>query len=288
LTILQFQNPAIGYKAYLDIPAAVDFMLANEISKNVDAYIFSTYFYKEKDKADGTRGKLVMGPLWDFNLGYGNVNYHVNSQFSPGWMYNDDYRIWWYRRLMQDPHFAALFACRWEALRNSWMTNDYFTRTIDSLVNVIGEARIRNYERWPILGVYVWPNQFVGQTYEQEINFMKRFIEDRLFWMDTNKPGDCGVITSVGDPEKGLGAQLFPNPTTGPVTISLGADDGMVKYVRVVTTLGQRVYETEFTGAEWIWNGQDDKGQELASGVYFISIRDASGRAVSVQRLIRR
>ncbi len=55
-------------------PAAIDFMLVNEIGKNVDGYIFSTYLYKEKDK-QGQLGKLVMGPLWDFNLAFGNVDY---------------------------------------------------------------------------------------------------------------------------------------------------------------------------------------------------------------------
>ncbi len=47
-------------------------MILSEVSKEVDKYRYSTYFYKEKD-SDG--GKLFAGPAWDFNLGYSNVDY---------------------------------------------------------------------------------------------------------------------------------------------------------------------------------------------------------------------
>src|SRR5690606_33635830 len=86
------------YLQYIDASSFIDFMIVNEIGKNVDAYIFSTYLYKDKDSNDK---RLHMGPLWDFNLAYGNVDYLNNSQYAPGWTYSDDYRMYWFRRLMQ-------------------------------------------------------------------------------------------------------------------------------------------------------------------------------------------
>ena len=78
-----------GYRKYINVPSFIDFMIMTEISKNVDGYFYSTYMYKDKDSdVDAEAGKLHMGPLWDFNLGYGNVDYHTNSQYAPGWMYN--------------------------------------------------------------------------------------------------------------------------------------------------------------------------------------------------------
>ena len=42
----------------------------------------------------------------------------------------------------------------------------------------------RNYSRWNVLGTYVWPNQFIGQTYDEEYEHLRQWIATRLAWMD--------------------------------------------------------------------------------------------------------
>jgi hypothetical protein len=49
---------------------------------------------------------------------------------------------------------------------------------------LLQEAQRRNFERWPILGRPVNPNYFVGSTYEEEVSWMKKFIQTRLDWME--------------------------------------------------------------------------------------------------------
>jgi len=52
------------YTDYLDVRSAADYWWIQEYSGNTDAFITSsTYLYKERE------GKLVWGPLWDFDLG---------------------------------------------------------------------------------------------------------------------------------------------------------------------------------------------------------------------------
>ena len=55
-----------GYPSVIDIPTFVDFMLINELASNADGYQYSTYFHKDR------AGKLRAGPIWDFNLTFGN------------------------------------------------------------------------------------------------------------------------------------------------------------------------------------------------------------------------
>ena len=55
-----------GYPSVIDVPSFIDFMILNEFSGNVDGYEFSTFVHKERN------GKLRAGPIWDFNLTYGN------------------------------------------------------------------------------------------------------------------------------------------------------------------------------------------------------------------------
>jgi hypothetical protein len=42
----------------------------------------------------------------------------------------------------------------------------------------------RNFLRWDILGVEIWGNNFVGQTYEEDVDFMRQWYTQRLAWMD--------------------------------------------------------------------------------------------------------
>jgi hypothetical protein len=155
------------------------------------------------------------------------------------------------------------------------------------MVTLLSEAQVRNFQRWPVLGVYVWPNQFIGQTYEQEINWMKRWIEDRLFWMDTNKPGDCSIITSIDEVDNSGSFTLYPNPTESAVTITLNADAGGSKQLRIFNLTGMLVYQTQFIGESYTWSGLDQTGNEIAAGVYVAVITDERGASIQ-QKLIRK
>jgi hypothetical protein len=37
----------------------------------------------------------------------------------------------------------------------------------------------------------VWPNPYVGQTYEDELSHLKTWITARAAWLDANMPGTC-------------------------------------------------------------------------------------------------
>ncbi len=192
LTSTYFQNPDNGYQSYFDVPSFIDFMLLNEITKEVDKYRYSNYMYKERD-SDG--GKLFAGPLWDFDLGYGNVDYWAEGLDHTGWLYamvepNDWSIIFWWKRLMEDSYFKNMAKSRWIWLRENRLSDETIHGMIDSITTWIAPARERNFERWPILGTYVWPNyDWAGNDYEDEVDYFENFLFPRLTWMDQNVPG---------------------------------------------------------------------------------------------------
>jgi len=51
------------------------------------------------------------------------------------------------------------------------------------LAALLQESQKRNFERWPILGRPVNPNYFVASSFEEEVSWMKTFIQSRLDWM---------------------------------------------------------------------------------------------------------
>lgn len=192
LTNPAFVDPNIGYNRYLNTGSFVDQMILNEISKEVDKYRYSTYFYKEK-YSDG--GKLFAGPAWDFNFGYANVDYWEAGLDYTGWMFSmvepvDWSIIFWWKRMMEDPYFRNLSKTRWQQLRQNELSNDNLEYALDSVLAYIDQARQRNYERWPILGQYVYPNyNWQGNDYNDEVEFFENWFFNRLSWIDNNIPG---------------------------------------------------------------------------------------------------
>jgi len=192
LTSSGFADPNNGYHKYFDLISFIDFMFISEITKEVDKYRYSNFFYKEKD-SDG--GRFFAGPHWDYNLGYGNVDYWQPGIETWGWVYNqitpDDWsRMFWWKRLMEDPYFRNLAKTRWEYLREDAISNEFLENTIDSAVTLLGPAIDRNYDRWPILGQYVWPNyNWYGNDYSDEVAYFENFLFERMEWLDGNMPG---------------------------------------------------------------------------------------------------
>lgn len=192
LTSTGFTKPDEGYMKYLDAASFVEFMLVSELSKEVDKYRYSNYFFKQKD-SDG--GKLFAGPAWDFNLGYGNVDYWPPGIITSGWIYSsitpDEISImFWWKRLMEDPYFRDLARTRWNGLRQNIWSDNAVNAVIDSITTLIGTAKDRNYARWPILGTYIWPNyNWQNNDYEDEVAYFRNFLFQRLHWIDGNLPG---------------------------------------------------------------------------------------------------
>ena len=190
-----FSDPENGSRKYIKTKSFIDMMFINEISKGIDNYLFSNYFHKEND-ADG--GQLVAGPPWDYNLGYGNLNYgdSWDSKESYGWCYPQGGRIYWFERLMEDSYYQNKTYCRWTEHREGIFSDENVMGIIDSCVQVLGEAADHNFVRFPTLGNYVWPAiEPYPETYEEEIANLKSWLIDRLAWIDSQwlDKGNCNL-----------------------------------------------------------------------------------------------
>lgn len=190
----EFADPARGYAAFLDVDAFIDQHWLIEMSKNIDGFRYSAYLHKDRG------GKLQMGPAWDWNLSFGNADYHEGSD-PTGW-YTPllrDSELCWFRRLSEDPEFMQRAIDRWGALRRTVFDSARILARVDELAAQLEQAQARNFRRWPIMGRRVNPNDFVGDTYAEEIKWMKQWIQRRLAWMDGQflaAPSVVGPIAS--------------------------------------------------------------------------------------------
>ncbi len=182
-----FASPDSGYTTLIDVPSFIDFFILTELSNNVDGYRLSTYLTKDKNK------KLAMGPIWDFNLAFGNANYCQGSA-TDVWAYKFNERcptdFWqvpfWWSKLLNDQQFRAQVKKRWGELRINVLSETKIMGKMDAYQKELDEAGSlqRNFARWPVLGTYVWPNEFIGNTHKEELDYMKNWISKRLSWLD--------------------------------------------------------------------------------------------------------
>jgi hypothetical protein len=137
---------------------------------------------------------------------------------------------------------------------------------IDSLATVLTEPAARNYTKWPILGVYVWPNNFVGDTFQEEIDYLKEWITGRLTWMDNNMFGSCTDL-GTNELEKPMVITLFPNPANSVVTIK---SDNIIPNARIqiVTADGRTSSEVAVNQLNTITMDIS----ELEAGIYFVRV----------------
>ncbi len=177
-----FLNLNNGYRAFVDTESFIDMHLITELCKEIDGFRFSSFYYKDR------QGKVKAGPLWDFNLSLGNANYNQGWQ-PQGWYYSllnpKEYMYGWYIRMFQDPKFAAAYNRRYRHLRLTAFSDVRLMERINQYRNTLQESQARNFQRWKTLGTWVWPNWYVGNTWQQEVDWMTNWLKQRLVWMDS-------------------------------------------------------------------------------------------------------
>ena len=271
-----YTNDSTGYPSMMNVESFVDFILLQELAKNVDAYRLSTYIYKDKESVDN---RLTAGPVWDFNHGFGNCDYGETWEVD-NWLleYNPeggDQMAFWWELLWEDLAFQHKAAVRYTELRQTIFSEEHIYSIIDSIADYLGPAVDRNFARWPLLGNYIWPNYYVFDTYEEEIDYLKSWTAQRLAWMDSD------ILLSLDPSPIAAGFRLngpFPNPFNPSTVISYELPYDLNIEINIFNLLGRKVRsllnETRPAGqGSTIWDGKTENGHLVSGGVYFISVQ---------------
>ena len=171
----KWKDPTVGYRAYFDVDAAIDFHVLEVLSGNVDALVLSTHFHKPRN------GKITFGPHWDFDRAMGSTD---PRDANPPRV--DDWPVLWRRvvaALITDPDFWQQWVDRWEEMRQSHFALTNLNRLVDKLSGELREAQPREQKRWG--------SQPRGGLYQSEIDLMKEWLSNRVEFIDeqlTQKP----------------------------------------------------------------------------------------------------
>ena len=276
-----FADTVNGYRQFIDLNSFLDYFIVNEISKNIDAYRLSTFMYKDKDSKDG---KLTFGPVWDYNIAFGNTDY-MDGYKTNGLIATS--HVWW-NRLLQDTTFNNALKTRWSKIRKEQFSNTQILNIIDSLAYILEESQQRNFQRWNILGTQVWPNYYIGHSYENEISFLKFWITNRLNWLDINLLGHYDDYLPFIDYE----TTVFPNPfddffiymfsleKVSNVSLRLFDSRG-----RLITNIINNFYYEEGKHQITWYNFLPDN---MVPGNFYILTLEINDRIVSTEKIIKK
>lgn len=271
-----YNNSVTGYTRFIDRSSLVDIFLLSEFTKNVDAYRLSSFFSKDRN------GKIIAGPPWDYDLAMGNVNYW-DCENTAGWslktqMVNTDQCPFWWDILFMDTLFQNRVRCRWEELRNTVFNPQIIATEIDSVAASLGSSINMNFVKWPVLGVYVWPNPDpIPADYAGEIQNLKNWISSRFAWLEINLPGICYQGTDEIMADNNLQPFIAPNPVENTFRI-FGFHKTGESTVSILTLCGKVFYETTWDGTSPL-----KIPDNTANGLYLLKIRN--GNTIKVLKL---
>ena len=285
-----FNDPINGWPKYIDHTSFFDFFILQELGRTVDGYRSSSFMFKDKNTFNWM-AKLNAGPMWDFNLSYGNADY-CGAETTVGWQYQFDNVCdftteipFWWEKLLQDPGYANGLRCRWEELRQGPLKTTTIHAFIDSVANQLTDARIRNFQKWPIIGVYVNWNGFVGQTYQQDLDFLKDYIEDRALWMDANIPGNCSAATEPIEAAPQY-HKVWPNPFDDQFSLGYSIFSSGDIVIEIVDLSGRVVHSEHLGFKSGGAHGVNIEAGHLKAGNYLYVVK-LDGQAIYSGKLIK-
>lgn len=175
-----------GYEEYIDVDCFVDWLIIHELTCNLDS-CFRRSCYITKDKG----GKLKMGPVWDFDLAFGNFdmdNENYDTWFSVGTTDEDAYvRVNWCNYLMEDESFRAKLKARWLEKRDALLAAA--ERSISENSQKVYASQAENFKVWQNLGFkngyQSWATANIS-TYDGQVDYLRSFIQKRAKWIDEN------------------------------------------------------------------------------------------------------
>lgn len=204
-TILNFRyapydfSEATGLFKYVDMESAVAYFIANEITGNFDGLI-SNYAYRDINPGD----KLKLGPLWDFDIAYGNFTGNGNNLvnhfiFENGkWPDNPTLLARLCKAMVENsPEFVKLLVDRWDKIYydangGTGLTNNMMYH-ISRIAGEMEKTRELNYNPkdqggagWDTNVDYLyWVTGSTFASYNNALAALRDFVNSHNPWLNT-------------------------------------------------------------------------------------------------------
>lgn len=172
-----------GIVDHIDIDSCINYFFIQDIGANHDA-AWNIYLTKERNE-----DKFYFGPVWDFDISFGNDERFVPIQNFTYFIFKAATSAGTTNKFLQ-----AIFSnekvldkvkSKWKKLREEGIiSGESLGAFIDKKVKEMEESIRLNFIKWDVLIRKVKRNPFVWCTYENEIEYLKSFIDYRIKMID--------------------------------------------------------------------------------------------------------
>ena len=169
----QYRYPREKILEWIDLDDFLLYYWVQEYSKNEDGIYARSIFFTWK------KGEPIhFGPLWDFDLAFGNASREQNK--NPENWYIRNYRMFKY--FMNSSLVDSAASAYWIDRRNT------FRALIDSIPlyrSIIEKAVENEYRRWPVLkNTENWALKDPYDSYDEAVETMVEWMKKRYQWID--------------------------------------------------------------------------------------------------------
>lgn len=171
-----------GWEEMIDLDSFVDWFIVTELTFNTEsAFYRSCYFWKRAG------GKLMLGPVWDFDMAFGNHWGDIKDY--DGWCTTESTYVYvsenWMTHLLKYDAFKSAVRARWEKKKEELL--DAAISAVNSNAALLDGSQKQNFLRWDIMDKQVGEasvSPYVYKTYESQVEYLRKFIFDRYAYMD--------------------------------------------------------------------------------------------------------
>ena len=166
-----------SYTQYVDVDSWIDFIIMQEITKNIDGNLKTSCYLLKKSGDD----HIYMTALWDFDLAYGNANWdnadHQHNDYydCPNGMGTSDFMAInssspWFDHLYDDyPEFSEALIAKYNEYRETLIPA--MRAMMNEQAAYLSENTARNDNKW-------------GTDFASGVNTLQNWFDGRIDWLD--------------------------------------------------------------------------------------------------------
>ena len=158
-----------SYREYFDMDSFIKRYIVDEITRNIDAGLTSSFYYKPQGES-----KVYAGPIWDYDVSMG-IDWGSGLGFT-GLGYQDFAydAVNWYTQLYKFPSFRNQVARIYQETFMPVM-KELIEKKIPEYGVMLEDALAMNQVRWPV--------DSCCRGYEEDLRYVHDFLEQRTEWL---------------------------------------------------------------------------------------------------------
>jgi len=221
--------PESGYRNLINMDTFIDFLMITEICDNKEIETpMSTFMYKDKG------GLINMGPLWDFDCGYGYRYGSYTHYYSPETRTPMNLL---FKKMFEDPIFLMKYKNRWIEKYDDILS---MTDFMDELANKIGKSAEQNFQKWWYRTYAPWTNThpYEPNDFYNSVSLLKDWYIAHVSYLNTeiNKIPDITIVQPNPLKAWTRNGLLHVAGLTAGETVNIFNATGMLVYQNIVTS----------------------------------------------------